>query len=333
MKHRLLPFLLAVIAGAAILTACSSNPETQGQEAVNRVYPEGEGRYFQPTSEADVTGADTTAAQTTAATKPSTTAATTAPSSTAATKATVPATTAPLTQPTTIRTDVPNDEITAANINPNIDAIQRAMQEQVYALAVRSISLSQTSLTLETGESKKLQISINPSNAANKICTISTDNGNARAVIEGQTVTVTGVNAGTCTLTVTSNNGHTAKCDITVKRVEQQITDDTVLTHKELVTAANAERWTELVAARLEGLGMSRNTSLQGDSFTLTTEGENNKSFNESAASFTSAAESQAATLIAHPWAEYEFNVVCKALDDGEYAIVTAINQISTEEE
>ncbi len=329
MKHRLLPLLLAVITGAAILTACSSNPETQGQEAVNRVYPEGEGRYYQPTSEADVTALDTTAAQTTAATKA--TAATAAPS-TAATKATVP-TTAPLTQPTTIRTDVPNDGVTAANINPNIDAIQRAMQEQVYALAVKSISLSQTSLSLETGESRKIQISISPANASNKTCTLTTNTANARAVIEGQTVTVMGVTAGTCTLTVISNNGHTAKCDITVKRAEQKITDDTVLTHKELVTAANAERWTELVAARLESLGMTRNTSLQGDSFTMMTEGENNKSFNESAAYFTAEAETLAAAVTGQAWSEYEFNVVCKSLDNGEFAIATAINKISVPED
>ena len=40
MKHRILPFLLVVILGAAALTACHSGSVESGDEAVNRVYPE-----------------------------------------------------------------------------------------------------------------------------------------------------------------------------------------------------------------------------------------------------------------------------------------------------
>ena len=328
MRHKILPFLLAAILGAAAMTACSSSPDKiAAGEAVNRVYPAGEGRYYDPSSEAKVS-ADTSAASSTASTNPSTKAAqaTTAPKSKIT--ATVPALSS-ATQPTTLNVHVPDDGITADNINPRIGSIQSEMQEQILALAVTSISLSEVSIDLNTGETKTLDISFTPADAANKTCTVTASNGNVRASVSGKTVSITGVTAGTSTITVTSHNGHKATCDIIVKRVEQDITDDTVLTHKELVTAANAERWTAAVISHLESLGMTRNTSLQGDSYSMGTEGVNNKSYNEAESDFISLAENEATSITGQDWSDYEFNCVCSARD-GEYDIIVAINIKST---
>ena len=162
MKHRLLPFLLAVILGAAALTACHSGAVESGDEAVNRVYPAGEGHFYDG-SQAGTTAATEpsgTVAGSTAATKATTkpTAKPTTPSATAATKPTAvnPAATAP--QPT-IANNVPADNVTGDNINPNIGSIQDEMSRLLDVYSVKSISLSQTSLSLEAGESKNITIS------------------------------------------------------------------------------------------------------------------------------------------------------------------------------
>ena len=326
MRFKILPVLLAVITGTAALSACSSNPDkTASGEAVNRVYPAGEGRYFNSSTEADVT-AGSTVAGSTASTNPSTkaTQGTTAPKAKTTTTTTVPVTSS-ATQPTTLNVDVPDDDVTSDSINPRLAAIQSEMQQQIDALAVTSISLSETSISVNTGETKTLEIGFTPIDAANKTCTVTASNGNARAAISGKTVTITGVTAGTCTITVTSYNGHKATCDITVKRADQDITDDTVLTHRELVTASNAERWTEAVISRLESLGMTRDTLLQGESFRMETDGVNNVSYNEAEAQFISLAEIYASSATGQDWANYEFNCVCRARD-GEYDIVVAID-------
>lgn len=337
MKHRLLPLLLAVVLGAAALTACSSSSDTATEdEAVNRVYPEGEGHLYTGEDVSQMTVPRTTAAEkTTAATrataKPK--AATTAGTkpATAATKPTAAATaprTAAATQQPTVRTNVPADSISNSNINPNIGSIQNNMQAEINAREVRSIALDFSSVTLSVGESRDLIISFNPSDAANKSCTLTTDNQNINASLSGKTVTVTGVASGTSTLTVTSNNGHQASCSFTVKRDAADITDDTVLPHAELVTADNAERWTQAVSNRLESLGMTHNASLQGSSVTLTTKDENNKSFNDSLNDFTAEAQAQVKRLLDSDWQDYEFNCVCRAQDGGDFSIVIAVNQL-----
>ena len=332
MKHRILPFLLAVIFGAAALTACQSGTVESGDEAVNRVYPEGEGHFYDG-SQAGVTTAATepsgTVAGSTAATKATTKPTTkpTTPSTTAATKPTAvnPAATAPQ---ATIANNVPADNVTDNNINPNIGSIQDEMDRLLDAYSVKSISLSQTSLSLEAGESKKLTISYNPSNATNKISTASANNGNVSVSVSGATVTITGVKAGTATVTVTSANGHKATCDVTVKRTEQSVTDDTVLAHDSLVNVGNAERWAAALAEYLEGLGMSRNENLQGESFRLTTNGLNNLSFNSASNHFKEQAEAEAASLTGEDWDEFEFNYMLRSTDNGEFAIVVAVNRI-----
>ena len=60
MKYKLLPFLLALITGAAILTSCAGgNSGATQDEAVNRVYPDGEGKYYSEETTLTDTGTGT----------------------------------------------------------------------------------------------------------------------------------------------------------------------------------------------------------------------------------------------------------------------------------
>lgn len=326
MKHKFLPFLLAFIVGAAVLSACASSGGGAGDEAVNRVYPEGEGRYFEPT-EATQTVGSTAAKGTTAATK-----ATTKPKTTGAAAATTKAATAvnPAATSTqaTVQANVPADNISGANMNPNIGAIQSDMQGQINALAVTSISLNQNSLSVPVGETRSLTVTFNPSNASNKSLSASVDNQNVGIAISGKTVSVTGVRAGVTTLTVTSHNGHRATCNVTVKPAQSSATDDTVLSHSELATAANAERWANAVANHLENLGLEHNSSLQGNSIVLSTDGLDNKSFNSALNDFIRQAQSGAEQLTGGDWDDFEFNCVYRAQGNGEYAVIISINEL-----
>lgn len=314
-----MPVLLAVITAAALLTACGSKGGSSS-DAVNRVYPEGEGRLYDGSSSSGITAPESTAQQET--TKDSKKQTTTAPAETKSTESTQASTV----QPTTITTDVPADNITGANINPYLGSIQGQVIAEIQALSVKSISLSQTSLTVTVDESKTLEISFDPADAADKTCTCEVSNSNAKASISGKTVTVMGENAGTCTLTVTSKNGHKAACNITVKRAEQEITDDTVLPHGELCTADNASRWAQAVASHLESKGMTRDTSLRGGGISLRTDSDkSDMSFNAAQKSFITQADYEAALVTSGSWQDYTFNCTAESLGGGEYEIVITI--------
>ena len=84
-------------------------------------------------------------------------------------------------------------------------------------VAVTSVSLSKSSMNVTVGSSNSFNVTINPGNATNRNYTVNTSNGNAAVSCSGSTVTVYGKNAGSCTITVKSNNGKTAKCSVTVK--------------------------------------------------------------------------------------------------------------------
>ncbi len=314
-----MPVLLAIITAAALLTACGSN-DSNSSDAVNRVYPEGEGRLYDGTSTEGITAPESTAQP--EITKGSAKQTTTAPGDTKSTEVTQASTV----QPTTITTDVPPDNISGANINPYLGSIQGEVIAEIEAHSVKSISLSQTALTVTAGESKNLEISYEPSDAVDKTCTAEVSNSNVKASVSGKTVTVTGVNAGTCTLTVSSKNGHKATCNITVKRSEHEITDDTVLPHSELCTAANASRWAEAVAVQLESKGITRDTSLRGGGISLRTDADkSDMSYNAAQKSFIAQAEYEAALVTSGSWSDYTFNCTSESLGGGEYAIIIII--------
>ena len=81
---------------------------------------------------------------------------------------------------------------------------------------VNNVTLNKTSLNIEVGQTDKLEATINPENASNKNVTYSSSN--PEIVTVGQDGTITGISAGTATITVTTEDGnHTATCNVAVE--------------------------------------------------------------------------------------------------------------------
>lgn len=128
---------------------------------------------------------------------------------------------------------------------------------------VSKVSLSKSSMTLNVGDSDSFKVTLSPSNANNRTYSVSTSNSNASVSYSGNTVTVTGKYEGKCTVTVTSSNGKTAVCNVTVKKkTPAVITDDTVLPHKELATATNMQRLCDTITTYFVQNGMTEKPSL-----------------------------------------------------------------------
>lgn len=84
-------------------------------------------------------------------------------------------------------------------------------------VAVKSVKLSKSSQTLGVKGSFRLTATISPSNASNKKVTWTSSNSQIATVSSNGTVT--GKKAGSCTITAKSNNGKTASCKVTVKKL------------------------------------------------------------------------------------------------------------------
>ncbi len=85
-------------------------------------------------------------------------------------------------------------------------------------IAVSGVSLSRTSLSLSMGTTALLAATVSPNNATDKSVTWRSSNTNVATVSSSGLVTA--VNAGTATITVTTNNsGKTATCNVTVTPV------------------------------------------------------------------------------------------------------------------
>ena len=83
------------------------------------------------------------------------------------------------------------------------------------SVAVTGVSVSPTSATLNVGATKTLTATVSPSNASNKNVTWSSSNANVAKVSTGGVVT--GVSAGSATITVKTADGNkTATCAVTV---------------------------------------------------------------------------------------------------------------------
>ncbi len=80
-------------------------------------------------------------------------------------------------------------------------------------IPVTSISVQPTSLNLAEGETAILTASVGPENATDKTVIWTSANPEIAQVIDG---VVTGIKAGTTTITVTSHNGKTASCTVKV---------------------------------------------------------------------------------------------------------------------
>ncbi|MBR5660780.1 MAG: Ig-like domain-containing protein, partial [Bacteroidales bacterium] len=81
-------------------------------------------------------------------------------------------------------------------------------------VAVTGVTLSQSTLALETGATGNLTATVNPANATNKTVTWSSSNSSVATVFNG---TVTAVAAGTATVTATAD-GKSATCQVTVSK-------------------------------------------------------------------------------------------------------------------
>lgn len=88
---------------------------------------------------------------------------------------------------------------------------------EVKPAEVRSIKLSNTSLTLNVGSSETIKATIEPSSASDTALTWSTSNKSVATVKDGK---ITAVGEGKCEITVTAPNGVEAKCKVEVEKVK-----------------------------------------------------------------------------------------------------------------
>ena len=87
--------------------------------------------------------------------------------------------------------------------------------EEPAPIAVASVTLDSTSMTLEEGESQKLTATVSPSNAENKIILWTSSNSSVVSVKDGL---VSAIKSGKATITAKSDDGgKTATCEVTVK--------------------------------------------------------------------------------------------------------------------
>lgn len=153
-------------------------------------------------------------------------------------------------------------------------------------VAVTSVSLSRNSISLYEGDSSTFEVTISPSDATDRQYNVVTNNGNASIDCNGSTVTVYGENRGNCEITVSSTNGKSAACSVTVNSRTSYsnggsgnsggnsggnngnsgnsgaITDDTMLTHAQICTAEVMDRVVAEVNSYFQAKGMTYDSSL-----------------------------------------------------------------------
>lgn len=83
----------------------------------------------------------------------------------------------------------------------------------VRGVQAKDVTLSKKELSVKVGETATLSFTIDPGNTKDKSVTWSSSNGSIAQVTDG---TVTGVNEGDCTITVTTKNGKSDLCEVTV---------------------------------------------------------------------------------------------------------------------
>lgn len=81
-------------------------------------------------------------------------------------------------------------------------------------VAVSSVSLSETKVTMDTGTTHNLSASVAPSNATNK--TLKWESSNTKVATVSSSGKITAVKPGTCNITASSNNYQVAICVVTV---------------------------------------------------------------------------------------------------------------------
>ena len=115
--------------------------------------------------------------------------------------------------------------VTATN-SAGSDSKEFSLTIQSATVPVTGVSLSETALSLFTGESANLTATVEPGNATNKNVTWSSDKSEVATVDNSGKVTAVG--AGEATITVTTEDGsHTASCKVTVTQSIYKISADT----------------------------------------------------------------------------------------------------------
>lgn len=112
---------------------------------------------------------------------------------------------------------------TVVNTSPTVlsssttssEASSTIVSSKLVVIAVKSITLSKSSATLTKGTKLTLKATISPANSTDTTITWSSSN---RYVASVSQCVVTAVGGGSCVIKVTSANGTTAKCNITVKQ-------------------------------------------------------------------------------------------------------------------
>ena len=113
-------------------------------------------------------------------------------------------------------------------------------------IAVQSVTIDETTLTLDIGDEETLTATVAPNNATNKTITWSSDNTAVATVANGK---VTAVAAGTATITATAD-GKSATCTVTVNA---PVTVDYTVTETEWETAFSEQIKVYTITAEQDG--------------------------------------------------------------------------------
>ena len=120
--------------------------------------------------------------------------------------------------------EMPDDEHNTEQGGENPDDDEPGTDPDDESIAVTSVALDKTSLTLEIGESYTLVVTVSPSNATDKSITWSSTNSSVASVSGGK---VTAKSEGTTTITAESHNGKTTTCTVTVNEPTPEIIEAT----------------------------------------------------------------------------------------------------------
>ena len=94
-----------------------------------------------------------------------------------------------------------------------MSACSKGDDPEPTTIAVSSVKLNKTSVTLDIGETVELTATVSPENATNKTVTWSSSNTSVATVTDGK---VTAIAVGSATITAKSNNGLNVTCRIVV---------------------------------------------------------------------------------------------------------------------
>ena len=148
---------------------------------------------------------------------------TTAPEGTTkAESTTAPSTTKPQATSKPVQDNIPPDTITAGHVNPYLGYIQGNVINEINELAVTGLSLARDSVTLDKGDTAEVEVTIEPSNAANKRIAVATDSSCVKAEYKSGTLYLTALKEGRCNVTLTSHNGLHVGCVVTVNGSDKE---------------------------------------------------------------------------------------------------------------